>query len=70
MGIFWELFQESKMEEQRVKAASLEEKVIQLEEQLEKTQALLNKTLIALEEHLGEDIDGDGKTGKVWWFKT
>ena len=65
MGIFWELFQESKMEEQRVKAASLEEKVLQLEEKLEKTQTLLNKTLVALEEHLGEDIDGDGKTGRV-----
>jgi hypothetical protein len=24
---------------------------------------VLSKTLIALEEHLGEDIDGDGVTG-------
>ena len=65
MGIFWELMQESKLEKQREQAKSLEDKVLQLEEKLEETQALLAKTLIALEEHLGEDIDGDGKMGNA-----
>ncbi|MDX1667236.1 MAG: hypothetical protein R3350_08400 [Saprospiraceae bacterium] len=64
MGIFWELMQESKMEDQKKKAESLEERVEQLEKQLERSQRLLAKTLIALEEHIGKDIDGDEKIGE------
>jgi DNA-binding protein H-NS len=63
MGIFWDLMQESKLKEQKEQAESLEERVRQLEEELAKTNELLAKTLIALEEHLGKDIDGDGKLG-------
>lgn len=63
MGIFWDLIQESKIEEQKAQADSLEERVVQLENELAKTRELLSKTLIALEEHLDKDIDGDGKTG-------
>ena len=63
MGIFWDLIQESKIQDQQKQADSQEERIQQLEEELAATRALLQKTLIALEEHLGEDIDGDGKTG-------
>ena len=63
MGIFWDLIQESKIEEQKAHSDSLEERVVKLEGELEKTRELLRKTLIALEEHLDKDIDGDGKTG-------
>ena len=63
MGIFWDLIQESKIEEQKAQSDSLEERVVQLEGELEKTRELLRKTLVALEEHLDKDIDGDGKTG-------
>lgn len=63
MGIFWDLIQESKIQEQQEHAHSLEERVQALEGELTRTKEVLSKTLIALEEHLGQDIDGDGKTG-------
>ncbi len=64
MGIFWDLMQESKIEKQQTQADTLQERVKLLEKELSKTQELLSKTLIALEEHIGEDIDGDGVKGR------
>ncbi len=63
MGIFWDLMQQSKIEEQEKKADSMEDRVQLLEEELAKTRELLSKTLIALEEHMDVDIDGDGRKG-------
>ena len=63
MGLFWDLVQQSQIEDQQSKAESLEERVTYLENELQKTKVLLVKTLKALENHLGKDIDGDGRTG-------
>ncbi|PQJ82239.1 hypothetical protein [Polaribacter glomeratus] len=63
MGIFWDLIQQSEIEEQCEKADDLEEKVNSLEKELYETKKLLRKTLLILENHLGKDIDGDGKLG-------
>ena len=63
MGIFWDLLQQDELEEQKKQANSLEDRVELLETELNKTKALLKKTLVALEEHLSKDIDGDGKLG-------
>jgi hypothetical protein len=63
MGIFWDLMQQEELEEQKGKAKNLEERVTQLEVDLESTRSLLKKTLAALEVHLSQDIDGDGKLG-------
>lgn len=63
MGIFWELLQQDEIEKQKSKAASLEDRVEDLEKELDKTRDLLKKTLVALETHLSKDIDGDGKMG-------
>ena len=63
MGIFWDLLQQDELEKQKKQANSLEDRVAHLEEDLSKTQALLKKTLVALENHLSKDIDGDGKMG-------
>lgn len=63
MGIFWDLLQQDELEKQKSKADTLEDRVEQLEEQLQSTKALLKKTLVALETHLSQDIDGDGKMG-------
>lgn len=63
MGFFWDLIQHTQIQEQGEKAKSLEEKVAFLEKKLEKTNEILQKTLLALENHLGKDIDGDGKMG-------
>lgn len=63
MGLFWDLIQQSEIEEQKGKADSLEERVAILETELTNTKALLIKTLHALEEHAGQDIDNDGEIG-------
>jgi hypothetical protein len=63
MGIFWDLIQQDELQKQEDKANSLEERVEQLEKDLSTTRTLLKKTLVALETHLTQDIDGDGKMG-------
>lgn len=63
MGIFWDLMQQDEIQKQEKKADSLEDRVGQIEKELENTKDLLRKTLIALETHLSKDIDGDGKMG-------
>jgi uncharacterized protein YlxW (UPF0749 family) len=63
MGIFWDLLQQDELEKQQKQANSLEDRVEQLEGELDKTRTLLKKTLVALEMHIEKDIDGDGKMG-------
>lgn len=63
MGIFWDLLQQDELQKQENKANSLEERIEQLEQELANTRTLLKKTLVALETHLNQDIDGDGKMG-------
>lgn len=63
MGMFWDLIQQSEIEEQKDKAVSLEQRVLFLELELQKTRQLLIKTLHILEERIGKDIDGDGIVG-------
>ena len=63
MGIFWDLIQQDELQKQEDKANSLEDRVEQLEADLSATRTLLRKTLVALETHLTQDIDGDGKMG-------
>ncbi len=63
MGLFWDLMQQEEIDSQKVKSASLEERVEILEEELIKTRKLLMDTLHVLEKHVGQDIDKDGKIG-------
>jgi phosphopantetheine adenylyltransferase len=63
MGIFWDLLQQDELEKQQKQADSVEDRVENLEKELAKTKALLRKTLEALENYVGKDIDGDGKLG-------
>jgi hypothetical protein len=63
MGIFWDLLQQEELEKQKKDAETLEDRVSHLESELEDTRILLRKTLVALETHLSQDIDGDGKMG-------
>lgn len=63
MGIFWDLIQQSEIQEQSKKAKNLEERVLVLEKELSQTKTVLKKTLMALESYLEKDINGDGKTG-------
>lgn len=63
MGLFWDLVQQSQIEDQKDQAESLEERVEHLENDLQETKVLLIKTLKALEKAIGQDIDGDGVAG-------
>lgn len=63
MGLFWDLIQQSKINEQSKKATNLDQRVTVLENELAETKKLLRKTLITLENHVSKDIDGDGKLG-------
>jgi hypothetical protein len=63
LGLFWDLVQQSQIEDQKTKAETLEDRISNLEFELDKTKDLLSKTLRVLEEVVGKDIDGDGVTG-------
>ncbi|WP_353779448.1 hypothetical protein [Winogradskyella sp. 3972H.M.0a.05] len=63
MGLFWDLLQQSQLEEQKGKAESLEQRVSDLEYELDKTKDLLSRTLRLLEQRSGQDIDNDGQIG-------
>ena len=63
MGIFWDLLQQDELEKQQEQANSIEDRVSQLENELSHTRSLLKKTLVALETHIVQDIDNDGKVG-------
>jgi len=64
MGLFWDLIQQSQISDQRAQAASLEDRVRELERELAATRAMLHELLQRLETHIGEDIDGDGAVGR------
>ncbi len=63
MGLFWDLVQQSQIQDQKEHAESLEDRVTDLEHELHETKVLLVKTLKALERAIGQDIDGDGVAG-------
>ena len=63
MGLFWDLMQQNEIQKQSDTTKSLEQRITFLERELTQTKSVLNKTLVALEKHLGKDIDGDGKMG-------
>ena len=63
MGVFWDLLQQSEINKQRRKAASLEDRVADLERELRETRELLHRLVQRLEQGLGEDLDRDGKIG-------
>lgn len=63
MGLFWDLIQQSQIDKHDRRAATLEERVSQLERELDDMRRLLRALLHRLEEQLGEDLDRDGRIG-------
>jgi hypothetical protein len=63
MGLFWDLIQQSQISEQRSRATNLEDRVAQLEEELNQTKQSIRDLLTILEKHFGEDLNQDGKIG-------
>jgi len=64
MGLLWDLIQHGQIREQADRAATLEERVAQLERESRDTRELLVKALERLEGHLKTDVDGDGRVGR------
>ncbi len=63
MGLFWDLLQQGQIMNAQSRTYTLEERVANLENELRRTQELLQKTLQALEQYTGRDIDQDGRIG-------
>ena len=63
MGLFWDLIQQSQISDQQAAAEGLEARVAALENELRRTQHVLNALVERLEEHFGEDINKDGRIG-------
>jgi len=63
MGLFWDLYQQSQISDHSQRAGALEQRVAQLETELLRTQQLLRDVIGRLEQHLGKDLDRDGRVG-------
>jgi hypothetical protein len=63
MGLFWDLFQQSKLSEHANRADSLDDRVAHLESELDRTQQILRDVIDRLERHVGQDLDADGRVG-------
>lgn len=63
MGLFWDLIQQNQISEQQSRATNLEDRVADIERDLNQTKQSLRELLKILETHFGEDIDKDGKIG-------
>lgn len=63
MGLFWDLIQQSQISEQHSRATNLEDRVAQLEAELNQTKQSIRDLLTILEKHFGEDLNKDGKIG-------
>ncbi len=64
VGLFWNLIQQSQINNQHHKSQSLEQRIDILEDELRNTQQLLLKTLQVLEEYTNQDINEDGIIGR------
>ena len=64
MGLFWDLYQQSQISGHGERTGALEQRVVQLEEELRRTQTLLRDVIGRLEESVGKDLDRDGRVGR------
>jgi hypothetical protein len=63
MGLIWDLIQHGQISQAQERASTLEQGVMRLEDELERTNAVLIRLLGALEQRFGEDLDRDGRIG-------
>ena len=63
MGLFWDLYQQSQISGHKERAGALEQRVAQLEDELRQTRELLREVIGRLEQHVGQDLDRDGRVG-------
>ena len=63
MGLFWDLYQQSQISSNSRQSDQLEGRVQNLETELRRTQELLRDVISRLEQHVGKDLDADGRIG-------
>jgi hypothetical protein len=63
MGLFWDLYQQSQISQQGERSGELEARVAALERALAQTQELLRAVIQRLEQHVGHDLNADGRVG-------
>jgi uncharacterized coiled-coil protein SlyX len=63
MGLFWDLYQQSRISKQADHTQSLDARVAGLEHEVERLSTLLHQVIGRLEEHAGVDLDKDGRVG-------
>lgn len=61
MGLIWNLIQHGQISKAHERSTTLESRVAQLEDEIERTNQTLIRLLEALERRFGEDLDGDGR---------
>ena len=64
MGMFWDLYQQSRVSTRADRAATLEQRVERLEGESQRTQQLLRSLIERLEKRTGEDFDREGPAGR------
>lgn len=63
MGLFWDLYQQSQISQHADRASTTEERVVQLEGEVQRLSTLLRDVIGRLEQHVGVDLDRDGRVG-------
>jgi hypothetical protein len=63
MGLFWDLYQQSQISRQGERASTLEQRMEFLERDVKDMQRLLRDVIQRLEQHVGVDLDRDGRIG-------
>jgi hypothetical protein len=63
MGLFWDLYQQSQISQAAEKSGALETRIVALEHELRRTQEILHEVISRLEQHVGKDLNADGRFG-------
>ena len=63
MGLFWDLYQQSQISKHGERAATVENRVAQIEQEVEQLSTLMRELIGRLEKHVGVDLDRDGRVG-------
>ena len=61
MGLFWDLYQQSQISDHAQRADSLQGRVHEVEREVARLSSLLHQVIGRLEQHVGVDLDNDGR---------
>jgi hypothetical protein len=63
MGFLWDLLQQSQISRHSQQSGNLEQRVAALEGEIRRTQGVLHELITRLEQHVGQDLNDDGRVG-------